>query len=242
MAIRHAKFLLNLTVVMLILAASLIAAFNGFASGIPSQQNAQSGDHPAANVERGARIVSTKCAACHGRDGNSTNPQYPKLAGQHTSYLYNQLLDFKSGIRSSLIMSVTAKGLSNSDAADAAAFFAQQPIQPDPVNDKKLAGIGERIFYNGTGAGRMQAACAACHSAAGNRMMMPMMGMMQNGMMGSTSAVTAPNLDGQHASYIINQLDRFASGERSGTVMGNIAASLSDADKKAVAEYLSGIQ
>jgi len=72
--------------------------------------------------------------------------------------------------------------------------------------------------------------------------MMPMMGMMQNGMMGSTSAVTAPNLDGQHANYIINQLDLFASGERSGTVMGNIAASLSDADKKAVAEYLSGIQ
>ena len=62
------------------------------------------------------------------------------------------------------------------------------------------------------------------------------MGMMGRGMTGPV-----PSLNGQHAAYIIAQLNRFASGERSGTVMGRIAASLSEADEKAVAAYLSGL-
>ena len=61
---------------------------------------------------------------------------------------------------------------------------------------------------------------------------MPMMEMMSS----------APNLNGQHAAYIIDQLNRFAARHREDLVMDRIALLLRDADKKAVAEYLSGLQ
>lgn len=65
-----------------------------------------------------------------------------------------------------------------------------------------------------------------------------MMGGGMGGMMGPGTA-NVPNLKGQHAAYIVDQLNRFASGERQGTVMNRMAASLDDADSKAIAEFLS---
>ena len=66
------------------------------------------------------------CGACHGPDGNSTNPEWPKLAGQHAVYLVNQLKAFKSGERNNPLMSPMALGLSDQDMADLAAYYAVQ--------------------------------------------------------------------------------------------------------------------
>ena len=186
----------------------------------------QSGVTRSGDPAQGLHVVEAKCAQCHGADGNSGDPQFPKLAGQSPAYLYRQLRAFRNGTRKSGVMAAIAADLTAADMANAASFFGKQPRKPDVVKDQSLAAIGERIFFGG------MPACAMCHRAAGRRGM-PMMGMMAG----------APNLNGQHAAYIVDQLDRFASGARpSSTMMGRIAASLSEADKRAVAEYLSGLR
>lgn len=69
---------------------------------------------------------SQACIACHAEDGNSTNPQFPRLAGQHTDYLVKALRDYKTGERKNPIMAPFAAGLSPQDMEDLAAYFAQQ--------------------------------------------------------------------------------------------------------------------
>jgi len=134
-------------------------------------------------------------------------------------------------------MSGIAGTISRTDAADLASYYSQQPIHPDPVKNQAAADIGKRIFLAGDGSGRVRP-CAMCHGAGRQR---PGMGMMGHGMMGPGPSSNVPRLNGQHATYVIDQLNRFADGRRSGTVMGPIAASLSDTERKAVAEYVSGL-
>ncbi len=186
------------------------------------------------NPEHGRHIAKNTCAACHGATGNSRDPRYPKLAGQNPAYLYWQLWAFKRGTRRSDVMSGIVATLSDADMADVASFYSRQSRMPDAVKDPRLAAIGERIFFAG------MPSCAMCHGAS-RRGGMPMMGMMGRGMMGSGMMANAPRLDGQHAPYILDQLNRFASGERQATVMNHIAATLSERNRKAVAEYLSGL-
>lgn len=187
------------------------------------------------------RIVETKCATCHGIDGNSSEPQFPKLAGQNGIYLYSQLWAFKQGTRRSDVMSAIVTTLSDADIADVAQFYSRQQLKPDSIRDQRLAAVGEGIFFAG------MPACAMCHGPGGRPGMpmmghMPMMGMMGHGMMGMMGPGSVPKLNGQHAAYIVDQLNRFAAGARQGMVMNEIAASLSEHEKKAVAEFLSGLR
>lgn len=78
------------------------------------------------NPEAGKQKAAT-CAACHGADGNSTNPQFPRLAGQYEDYIVNALMDYKSGARKNPIMKGMAANLSAADIADLAAYFSSQP-------------------------------------------------------------------------------------------------------------------
>ena len=183
------------------------------------------------NPGHGQQVAEASCRACHGGNGNSVDdPQYPKLAGQDAAYLYWQLWAFKRGTRKSDVMAGIVATLADADMADAASFYSRQVRKPDTVKDLHLAAIGERIFFAG------MPACAMCHRAS-RQPGMPMMGMgMMGGMMGNP-----PRLDGQHASYLLDQLNRFASGARPTTIMGRIAATLSETNRKAVAEYLSGL-
>lgn len=82
---------------------------------------------------------SAACAACHGPDGNSADPQYPRLAGQHASYLERALLDYRSGARKNPIMAGFAGGLSDSDIADLAAYFASQTGVSTTVQARTLS-------------------------------------------------------------------------------------------------------
>lgn len=172
----------------------------------------------------GETVAAAHCASCHGDKGNGANPQYPKLAGQKAAYLYTQLWAFKQGSRASAVMDSIVKPLSDSDLADVSAYYAEQTMHPDPVADKDLASAGEDIYYAG------RPSCAMCHEGGG----MPMMGMMGGGVQ------NAPRLAGQHAQYILQQLDAYASGQRQGSIMTRVAESLSEQERKAVAEYLAG--
>jgi cytochrome c553 len=72
------------------------------------------------------KAKSATCAACHGPDGNSTSPAFPRLAGQHPDYLVHALEAYKSGKRKNAIMNGMAAGLSEQDMEDLAAFFSSQ--------------------------------------------------------------------------------------------------------------------
>ena len=185
--------------------------------------------------KQGKTIAETTCAGCHGADGNSSDPAYPKLGGQSETYLYRQILAFRAGVRKSDIMSGIVKALSDADIANVASFYSQQTVQPDTVADASLAAVGKQIFFAGAGRG-IGPACVMCHGRDEEEREMPMMGMMM-GMMADV-----PRLNGQHAAYIVDQLNRFSSGERQSGVMGNIAGALSEMNRKAVAEYLSSLR
>jgi cytochrome c553 len=97
----------------------LIAAASGALLLISSQGMA-------ANIEAGKKKVAEVCAACHGADGNSPAPAFPKLAGQHSSYLEKTLNEYKSGVRKDPVMAGMAAALSKEDIENVSAYFASQ--------------------------------------------------------------------------------------------------------------------
>ncbi len=230
---------------------SVVALLIGNGSSIAQPlawSNAQFEGAAVGDPAEGQRVAQAKCAVCHGDDGNSPNPRSPKLAGQNPAYLYWQLWAYKTGARTSDVMSGIAANLSDADAADVASFYGQQAVRPDSIKDMALASVGQRIFFDGAGSGMVP--CATCHASAGQGgtpMPMPMMGhgmmgMMGHGMMARGMMPNIPTLNGQHAAYTIDELNRFARGERQGTVMNRVAAGLTETNEKAVAEFLSGLQ
>ncbi|MBX9664063.1 MAG: hypothetical protein B7Y36_18470 [Novosphingobium sp. 28-62-57] len=232
----------------------LVLALTAALSGCDSRQGAaealaerqSSGDSQASgtisgNATRGQQIAQEKCGACHGADGNGgPDPHVPKLAGQSLPYLYWEIRAFKEGTRKSDIMAPNVTALAYEDIADVATYFSQQTRKPDEqINESRVA-EGQSLFYS-----RMPS-CAMCHTSDTGRGM-PMRGMMgggmmgggMGGMMGPGTTANVPNLAGQRAAYVVDQLNRFASGERQGTVMNRMAASLDDADRQAIADFLS---
>jgi cytochrome c553 len=170
---------------------------------------------------------SASCAACHNADGNSTNGEWPKLAGQGAKYAAKQLREFKSGERANAIMSGMAAPLSDQDMEDLAAYFASQTITRGEA-DPELVALGQALYRGGNLASGVSA-CSACHGpdGAGN----PEAGF--------------PALGGQHAQYTETQLKAFRSMERAndaGQMMRNTAMRMTDAEIKAVASYIQGLR
>lgn len=87
------------------------------------------------NAEAG-KTKSAPCAACHGPDGNGTDPQYPRLAGQYRDYLEQALKEYRNGKRTNAIMSGFATSLSEQDIADLAAYFASLPGKLDDLHTR----------------------------------------------------------------------------------------------------------
>lgn len=172
------------------------------------------------------KASSVSCAGCHGADGNSTNPQWPKLAGQGEKYLAKQLQDFKDSKRTNATMAPMVAALSEQDMQNLAAFYASQTASKGAA-DESLVAAGEK-FYRGGNPASGVAACIGCHgpNGAGN------------------PAAGFPALNGQHATYVENQLKNFASGERDNdpsSMMGNISEKMTDKEIKAVASYVQGL-
>lgn len=183
--------------------------------------------------------AAATCAACHGSDGNSTNAQYPTLAGQKPAYLIRQLDAFRSGARSSAIMKPFVDTLTDAQIRALATYFSQQTRTAESHPTAADADRGAAIFRTGGSAGM---ACATCHGTRGNGGGMMGGGMMRGGMMMRTRPAITPILFGQQADYLAAQLDAFANGSRHNRVMNRIAARLSEADRKAVADYLAGVK
>jgi cytochrome c553 len=172
---------------------------------------------------------SAICAACHGMDGNSTVPNWPKLAGQHESYLTRQATLIKSGARMVPEMAGITPGLSEQDIEDISAYFASQAISGGVADESKVE-LGERIYRAGNAESGVPA-CMACHGPAGEGN--PLSGY--------------PALAGQHAVYTAKALTRFRAGENWGEkdalsqIMNGSAAELTDEEIEALASYLQGL-
>ena len=171
---------------------------------------------------------SAACGACHGMDGNSTDPQYPKLAGQSEQYIVHQLENFKSGKRQNPIMLGMATPLSEQDMHDIGAYFASKPRLPG-VADQALVEQGQTLYREGD-AKRGIPACMACHGPDG---------------LGNPGALY-PALDSQHAQYIEAQLKAWHDGDAWGKdahsqIMPAIAKQLDASDISALASYIEGL-
>jgi cytochrome c553 len=170
------------------------------------------------------------CAACHSVDGNSVDPQYPKIAGQHADYIAQQLALFKSGKRMNPIMLGITATLTEQDMADLAAYFATQKAKPD-LADEALVPVGQALYQSGD-AKRGIPACMACHGPTGH----------------GNPASRYPSIGSQHAQYTADLLRRFRGGavygdenDANAKIMSQVAATLTDAEIEALASYLQGL-
>jgi cytochrome c553 len=165
-----------------------------------------------------------QCGYCHEYDGNSKMPMYPRLAGQTPAYIVKQLQDFRAGRRQGQ-MQATAELLSDADIQVVAEYFSQQPIrvgQTASLSDTQ-AHQAEQLFLKGDSE-RGLVACASCHGASGQ------------------GSENIPRLAGQHADYLLDQLQSFHSGTRRNDEQGQMRAisrRLSAAEKQILAEFLS---
>lgn len=177
------------------------------------------------DLAKGEATYGAVCAACHGADGNSGTPAYPKLSQQHPEYLVKQLQEFKSDKRANAIMKGFASALSDEDMKNISYWVTTKQAKPGFAKDKELVTLGERIYRGGI-ADRQVPACAGCHSPNGA---------------GIPSQY--PRLSGQHADYAIAQLTSFRDGGRKNSLqMTQIAAKMNDREIKAVADYVAGLR
>jgi cytochrome c553 len=181
----------------------------------------------AAGDAQAGKAKAQVCAACHGADGNSTNPDWPNLAGQHAVYISKQLGDFKAGKeRTDPVMAGMVAPLTPEDMADLGAYFATLTPAGGFVSEEHLP-LGQRIYRGGNQDSGVPA-CIACHgpNGAGD----PMAGV--------------PALSGQRANYTAKQLTAFRNGARSNDrneIMRGASRWLSDQEVRAVSEYVAGL-
>lgn len=199
----------------------------------------------AGDAAAGEKLVAV-CSACHGTDGNSPSPAFPKIAGLGEKYIYKQLKDIsnkdpKKASRKVAEMTGMLDGFSDQQLQDIAAYYAAQDMQLAgakeielqrssgvKLNAKEALALGEKIYRAGnpeTGV----AACTACHSPTGK----------------GNAPAGYPAVGGQYAEYIEKQLLAFQAGDRTNddaAIMRTTAGKMNAAEIKAVANYIAGLQ
>jgi len=190
---------------------------------------------------------AASCGGCHGEDGNSSMPGFPKLAGQHQGYLLKQLQAFKKGERNSPMMAPLVMGLDEKSMAEIADYYSTRIISKNPppalpsndddddapakTEEQKKAELDDLIeqggdLYRNGNLSREVSACVACHGPYGE----------------GNKPASYPSLHSQHADYLIKTLTDFKNGQRSNNrenMMHMIATKMTDADIKAVSLYIS---
>ena len=184
------------------------------------------GAQAAGDVDAG-QARAALCIACHGPGGNSLNPMWPKLAGQHPAYIVKQLQLFKGGVRKDPMMAPMAVALDEKAMADLAAYFSSQKRSAGVAAADKVE-LGGKIYRGGNKASGV-AACMACHGPTG----------------AGNPAANFPNLAGQQAIYVEKALKDFRSGARvtdPNMMMRGVAAKMTDAEITAVAQFVQGLK
>ncbi len=180
--------------------------------------------HAAGNVKAG-KTKAAICVGCHGLGGNSTNPLYPKLAGQNATYLVTQLRAFKNGKRKNPMMAGFATQLKLGDMKDIAAYYANQKPTISGARNTKILSVGQKL-YRGGNAKTGVSACMSCHGPSGKGI-----------------PPLFPRVSGQFAAYTESQMLAFRSGSRKDPkdIMSRIAKRMSRSEIKAVSEFIAGL-
>jgi cytochrome c553 len=193
-------------------AASVALALAGCTTDKPSQSQA--------TVDGTLHV----CSSCHGMDGRSVSPTFPRLAGQQKDYIEVQLKAFRDKKRADphahTYMWGMAAHLSDETITGVAAYFASKPPVKGEPGDPALMEAGKKIFENGIDAQSVPA-CMACHGEHGEG----------NG--------AFPRLGGQHFDYLVEQLTNFASNARANEIMHENSKNLTPDEARAVATYLA---
>ncbi|MCB5188378.1 cytochrome c4 [Methylobacillus caricis] len=167
------------------------------------------------------------CGSCHGADGNSMVPMFPKIAGQHPEYLEKQLKNIKANVRMSPVMMGIVATLSDEDMAAVSQYFSQQAPKVGAAAGNAAGSVGEKIYQGGI-PGSGVPACASCHGTNGQGL-----------------APGFPRLAGQHATYTDTQVKAFRDGQRkndAAKMMRMVSAKMTDDDIAAVAAYIQGLK
>ena len=182
------------------------------------------GSTGAALAQQAAKSLATGvCAACHGHEGHSISPVFPRLAGQQSAYIILQLYAFRSHARgdpnAQAYMWGMASQLSDATIKQLADYYAAQKPAQEQGGDAALMDEGRKIFTEGIPAQNVPA-CATCHG------------------LNAQGAGAFPRLAGQHTDYLIAQLQGFKTGTRSNApIMLGVVRTLSPEQMKAAATY-----
>ncbi len=175
------------------------------------------------------KTKSASCGGCHGMDGNSLIPMYPKLAGQNEAYIVKQVKDFKAnGDRQNAIMLGMVAALTDEDAADIGAYFQSQSTKDAAPFDADKIALG-RELYKGGDLQKGIPACQGCHGPTG----------------AGVAGAGYPQLGGQYVDYTLAQLKAFKDGSRkndANMLMRSIVEKMSEAEMTAVANYIASLK
>lgn len=203
-----------------------VAGFAAIAAACAPIERSRNLNDPAVPA---ATVAAQVCSDCHGLDGNSVSPNFPRLAGQPEDYLASQLRQFRSHQRSDpagfVYMWGLSRHLTDAQIDGLARYFAAQSPAPNASGDPALAAKGRAIFEAGVPALKVPP-CATCHGAHGE------------------GASTFPRLAGQHADYVRKQLAVFRGSEQrpEAAAMKIVAHDLTNEDIREVAEYVQGLR
>ena len=181
---------------------------------------------------RGEPIASTVCGACHAPDGNSAISANPKLAGQHPEYLFKQMKNFKAADgkapeRVNAVMNGMIAAFDENQMRDMAAYFGSKKQTGETTKNRETVEAGQKLYRAGDMSKGLPA-CAACHGPAG-----------------AGIPAQYPRIAGQFADYTENQLKAFRAGERANDpnkMMRMVAIKMTDAEIKAVSDYIAGLR
>jgi cytochrome c553 len=212
------------------IALSLALVFAAMAQAADKPASAEKAA-PKVDAAKGQQVAAQICAACHNPDGNSAVAANPKLAGQHADYIYKQLKNFKAdggkpAERNNPIMGGMVMAITDQDMKNVAAFYASQTQKGEQAKNPAIE-AGQKLYRAGNAAKGMPA-CAACHGPAG-----------------AGIPAQYPRIGGQFADYTEAQLKAFRAGERANDpnrTMRAVADKMSDAEIKAVSDYIAGLR
>jgi cytochrome c553 len=212
----------------------VLAAFLASAPGLTNEA-ATALPAEGGSIEAGASKAAV-CGACHGPNGNSSNPEWPNLAGQSANYITTQLHLFKEQVRNNPVMQPIIAPLSEADFKDLGVYFAAQTPQGLEA-DPSYWQAGEKLYKRGDKA-RNIPACIACHGPIGR----------------GNLAAGYPALRAQHSVYTVKQLNAYADGTRypgaskekpvspNATIMATVAKRLTPEEIRDVASYIQGMR
>jgi cytochrome c553 len=200
---------------LLMLAGAVVLACAG--------SGARADEIDAADRARAETIAVTVCGTCHGVDGNSTQPKFPRLAGQNANYLATQLKAFRSQTRGDpdaiAYMWGMASQLDDTTIGALAAYYAAQKPEPGARADQAAIARGREIYQHGIAAEGVPA-CSSCHGSDAH------------------GTQDFPRLAGQHAQYVLKQLASFQSNMRKVAIMHGVAQNLRLPEMESVAAFL----